>query len=521
MRTRYMTIERELQKRDRLLRSLVQLRQSNSGLGIDMVDKLREERNLLPLYRRKVQEIQEQIEERDVDMKQMKRNLQFTHILELQMELASWQHEARRLSSLCLEPSLDSNVTAQKEVDVHLQRVSQLEVDLQNAEQKRSTLQQELADVEADHTSAESIFKEQEQELIKQQDLTRELAVAFKQLLQARKQAEVLQEEIYFLDVSKQRHEQEVVSLKERINRVHDVIARQSSSLLAFEKGGCLPISKSVLYATLLPNLPVGTAERLGCLRHASNYSFESVSLFTHLQKLESARTGVLARSSFEAGLQSWPNCPLAVEEATDSLISIMPVPAESIAWLDVLVALECFGSSSSSSAPNLPEIRSLRTSCLRKHVGTEKLKDHLLALKSFHQAEHFFGSGCLHLPEPEFTKWMRAWQSLGSQILLLHLPLSAATLSAAAMEAWYTRCFDSVRSHRRELVESFTVWRNDMMLTEEQFQMVCLDVLGADLTDEDIADLGLMACQDDSTGPEKISGDFILKLQVPANSES
>lgn len=453
-------------------------------------------------------------------MKRVKREAHFTRILEFQVELASWQHEGRRLNSLCQEPSMESNLTAQKEVDVYLQRVSQLEAEFSEAQERRSALEAELADVEADHTAAEATFKEQEQELIRQQDLTRELAVAFKQLLQARKQSETLQDEIETLDLTKHRHEQELAALKERVKGFHDARAKLKASVPPPENRKCLPISKEVLYAKTQPTLPGGIAEQLQFLNRAASNSCSSSSVFSSLLKLDKAGSGVLPRSAFEAGLQAWPRCVLPPEEAAASLVSLLPVspPAESIPWLDVLVSLECLGDSTSSCAPvalsPYPELAPFRSACLRRHVGSDELRERLLALESFEQAAQLFGSDGLGLPSPELSKWTKSWQSMGSHSLLLQLPLSAATMSAAAMKAWHTRCFESVQSHRKELLESFTVWRSDMMLTEEQFFMVCTDVLGEDLSEDDISDLALIACQDGASGPERISGEFILNLK-------
>ncbi|CAE8595796.1 unnamed protein product, partial [Polarella glacialis] len=126
MRTRYMVLERELQKRERQLRSLITLSQNGGGLSMDLIERLREERNMLPLFQRKIKDLHGQIEERDVEIKRIKRDPQFTRIIELQVEYASWQHETRRLESLLQEPHSGA-ATSKREVEVHSQRVAKLE----------------------------------------------------------------------------------------------------------------------------------------------------------------------------------------------------------------------------------------------------------------------------------------------------------------------------------------------------------------------------------------------------------
>ncbi|CAE6962111.1 unnamed protein product [Symbiodinium sp. CCMP2592] len=66
-----MALDKELNKRERLLQTMVKLNQAGMGLSLEMIEKLREERNMLPLYRRKAQDLQQQIDEREKDQKAM------------------------------------------------------------------------------------------------------------------------------------------------------------------------------------------------------------------------------------------------------------------------------------------------------------------------------------------------------------------------------------------------------------------------------------------------------------------
>ncbi|CAE7252360.1 unnamed protein product [Symbiodinium natans] len=157
-RTRLMALDKELNKRERLLQTMVKLNQAGVGLGLDLVEKLKEERNMLPLYRRKAQDLQQQIEERENDQKAMKRDPFFTRIIELQIEYVSWKQEASRLESLLSEPSPEANPAAKQEVDVHQQRLEKLKEALTAAQSKREQVAEELQDMQAWRLWAMDLF---------------------------------------------------------------------------------------------------------------------------------------------------------------------------------------------------------------------------------------------------------------------------------------------------------------------------------------------------------------------------
>merc|ERR1712050_13607 len=105
-------------------------------------------------------------------------------------------------------------------------------------------------------------------------------------------------------------------------------------------------------------------------------------------------------------------------------------------------------------------------------------------------QAEALFKE-TLGLSPADADAWMQAWVDHGPSGLLLRLPLSEATMPEAAFDAWQCRCSDAVRAHKRELVDGFAIWKGEK-LTFENFRMVMQDVVGAELSEEDIEDLTL-----------------------------
>ncbi|CAE8688317.1 unnamed protein product [Polarella glacialis] len=527
-RTRLMALERELQKRDRLLQPLLQLKQAGMGVGLDVIEKLREERNMLPIFRRKAQDLQAQLDERDADIKRMKIAPNFTRVIELQVEFASWQHEMRRLDSLLKDPSPESNPASQKEAEVHVQRSAKLEGDLAALEKHRDSLVDEVAEVEADHSSWQDTYHEKEAELVRQQDATRDLAVAFKDLLQRRREAEEVQDDIDKMALSQRQASQELAALTPNCKTVAELAAENMAVAPAEGLDGC-----TVSGAALSCEFSSSALARGWLLRQAALRSSGSeASLFACLQGRDQDADGLLSASELVQAIGDWRSCPLDVTEEAAAVVSAMLPVSErtdgSVRWLDLLVRLECLAGSlsSSSKAPRLelPDVRPLRWACLRGGISREEFHRRLLAVSSLQSARALFlgdgdGGGSseqsVGLVASHGASWVAAWQDLGTQQLLLLLPLSETARSASALKAWQARCISALRAHEKELVEAFTVWRADMMLTEEQFHMVCIDVMGAKLSEEDIEDLRLLAGPPDSvtSSAAAFSGSAVLQL--------
>lgn len=229
-----MALERELQKRERILRQLVLLNHAGQGLGVDLMDKLREERNLLPVYRRRTQDLLLQVQEKDAEIKRLKRDPYFTRIIELQVEFASWQHEARRLQGLLQEPSMEVNEAAKKEVEVHALRVQRLEAELQSAEEQKKSVLSDLTETETDHAAWLQAYQERERDLTREQDSTRDAALSFKELLQKRKEVEQLQGEIEEMALRRKRTERELEDAA--LRAVLLLIAHTSGTLTSSEQ---------------------------------------------------------------------------------------------------------------------------------------------------------------------------------------------------------------------------------------------------------------------------------------------
>eukprot|EP00927_Polykrikos_kofoidii_P026355 TRINITY_DN23496_c0_g1_i1.p1 TRINITY_DN23496_c0_g1~~TRINITY_DN23496_c0_g1_i1.p1 ORF type:complete len:638 (-),score=121.43 TRINITY_DN23496_c0_g1_i1:160-2073(-) len=503
-RTRLMALERELQKRDRLLRQLMAHSKAGQGIGKDLVEKLREERNLLPILKRKAQDLQAQIEEKDIEFRSMKRDPMFTRIIELQVEYASWQHEMRRLEGLLNEPSVELNDAARREVDVHEQRVANLEQDAADIEAKRSEVISELNTVEEEWEDCQKEYEEGEQNLKRQQDSTRDTAVSFKALLQERREAEQLESEIEQLSLHKRQYVEELGTFKSAEP------ASDTSVRLGGPPLGRRFVSKNVLTSTLeLPFTPSVTSSFRAMRVAAANCGGEE-SVFARLVAADDkvGGSGLLSQGELasvladvlDGGGGARPPLPSSVAAvvATAAATGGLPGADEEgrIRWLDFLVTLDrlnskTIGLNSSAMPPPLPDIRPLRAACLRSCMSAEVLRQRLCEVNGASEMEAFVAD----LGVPEAKAWADAWEAHGGIAgLLLRLPLWEAALPDVELRAWLARCTDAVKAHRRELDESFVVWRADMFMLEAQFNMVCTDVLGVELSQEDVDDLGLLA---------------------------
>lgn len=188
MRTRLMTLERDAQKRQRVLKQLALLNKAQQGIGMDLIEKLREERNMLHIHKQRVLDLEAKVEGKESKIAATKRDLQFTRIIELQVEFASWQHETVRLTNLLAR--LPSSVAQEQEAGQR--RVRQLEEKLREAGARRAKLTAEAVDVEAETLRLQQQVQERKEVLTRDRDTTRALADDLDRMLQSRREAQTL-----------------------------------------------------------------------------------------------------------------------------------------------------------------------------------------------------------------------------------------------------------------------------------------------------------------------------------------
>jgi len=205
-----MALTKEKNKRDRLLQTMVRLNHEGLGLGPEIIDKLREEYTImLPLYRKKAQDLQQQILEREKDHKAMKRELDFTRIIELQVEFVSWKQESRRLESMMKQ---DPEAVS-KEAEMQEKRVKQLSQELAEIKRQLVRAQDELTGEQEGHQSAKELFEEKAEELARVQSETKDITIECKQLIQDRKEAEHLQTEINEMELDRKQDQEDDIGV--------------------------------------------------------------------------------------------------------------------------------------------------------------------------------------------------------------------------------------------------------------------------------------------------------------------
>lgn len=513
-KTRHRVLERELQRRERLLRQLAMIKKAGQCIDMDLIEKLREERNMLPIVRKRAQELLLQIEDKDTEIRELKRHPQFTRIIELQVEFATWQHEANRLDSLLHESSPEANNVARQEIEVHERRVGQLEDQLAAAGEKNTKVAADLEEMEGDHGGWLQQYEEKEKELKRQQDVTRELAIAFKKVLQERAQVEKLQEEIDEMNLANKRFDDESESSSPQA-------AKQSSAspakVPATPSLGRTSVTQAARSRDLLDKADRTARTVLPALRRAAASRAGESSLFAEFLQRDTDNDGLLSMDELAEAMAAVDlgNC---TPEDLSSLRDLAPATSSSaqagaggaggVRWLDLLVLLDR-SATTAPLPPALPSVAPLRAACLRSELDAEEFRRGLCESTGRQQAEAFFSG--LGLETSVTEMWVAAWETYGPDGLLLRLPMGDVAICQADFDAWFARCVDAVRLHRKDLVDSFQVWRQDMLLQQEQFNTVCLDVLGLQLSQDDIGDLALFV-SGGSGGP--IDGGAVLKIE-------
>lgn len=505
-RTRLRVLERDLQRRERLLRQLALTKKAGTCVDMDIIEKLREERNMLPIVRKKAQELHLQVDAKDEEIRELKRDPQFTRIIELQVDYATWQHEAKRLASLLQEAAPESNNVARREIEVHEQRAEKLQKDLSAAGERRKKVALDLQEMEVDHADWLKQYHGKEKELQGQQELTRELAISFKKVLQERKQLEQLQDEIEEMNLSKRRYEDELNS------GGNAPASPQGAASPA--RGASAALGRASVSQAARSGLPPQQGSRarvlLSAIGRAAASRSGDASLFAEFLRRDTDSDGFLSMGELAQALAAFGLSSFSQQDLT-ALLDLCPrgdgaQPAQ-VRWLDLLMFID--RSVAAVRPPALPPVAPLRAACLRSELAVEEFQRRLCATATREQAEAFFAG--LGLESSVTAAWLALWDAHGPDGLLLRLPMGDIAIRKADFDSWFARCVDAVRKHKKDLLDSLTVWREDMMLEPDQFDTICLDVLGLQLSQDDIRDLALFIS---GGGGGHIDGGALLRIQ-------
>lgn len=221
VKTRMMTVERELGRREKLLRELVQANRSGHGVTMDLKDRLSEERNLLSIFKRKCAALAKNLEERERAIHALKREPRFTRIVELETELQPWVAEIRRLDALMRAPSVELNSVAYAEVEAHKRRAEvSCRLELEKLEKQRTRILGELRDAESEHQEVMTDFLNKENELKHVDADAQGLAKEFKELVEKLAEHEELRKQIRRLSQEKDDHVARQEATKQQIQQI-------------------------------------------------------------------------------------------------------------------------------------------------------------------------------------------------------------------------------------------------------------------------------------------------------------
>jgi len=438
--------------------------------------------------------------------------------LELQVEYASWQHEAKRIEGLMISPSPEVNPAAKREVQVHDERAQKLEDEALEVDYKLRNAQTDLDDAQAEHERCEQLFKEKEAELKQQQETTRQKAVTFKELLQQRKETDQKEGECEALQLDIRKYRDELETLKS---------ASQTLASPKVQKLGRRAISNEVLRQTpQLPETPA-VASSLWAVRTAASTKHGRSSLLSQFLVQDRDADGLVTLQEMAKALDAM-GCQLGMDDVK-LIAEILPAVGgdDRIRWLDFLVVLDRLSGCtthkpwrpSTIKSDELPDVRALRAACLKVGMTVEDLRRRIQSAASVptqQQVDALFVQK-LQMNQHAANAWGQFWRVHETRGVLLRLPFSEAAPSEESYRSWLTRCRDAVREYRGELdgtagglaSGAFTCTSADMVMEEFQFKLTTPDVLGAVLSDEDIDDLGLLA----SIEPNMIDGKMILQL--------
>jgi len=534
--TRQMALDRELQRRERLLRTMMQLQKAGQGLGMDLIEKLREERNMLPIYQKKLQDLQAYIGERESEIINLKHDERFTRIIELQVEYASWQHEVRRLQSLLEESSPEQGVAMQKELEVHQSRVILLKEQLEQEDLKQGASDQDFENVQECLRCTRSSYEAGKADLASEQQAMHSLVDRLQGSLLQRKELEQLEVDIHELGIFRSKLDQELGAANQKMGQIELL---QPAELKPHQL-----VSESIVRGKGYPLLCSKNSSKVlhRTLACRDGYDPMRGALIVQLLALDVQSSGCVSSEQLEIILEHTIGDACAGRELVSACAAAIragggTVDHSAVRWLDCLLALDRLGGGSQAvPAPRLPELLPVRVCCLRSGCSAETFRARLLEVRCREDVTKLFGRGLLGLGDAQTTAWADLWQALGgggmaagdstisgisntsgsclgSVGLLARLPLDEVAMPQLAHDAWLVRCRGAVRKEVQDLKQFFGQFP-DMHVPEGRFSAICRDVLGAELSADDIDDLRLWAKSSGDDGyATDIDGAVVLRL--------
>eukprot|EP00397_Hematodinium_sp_SG-2012_P034484 GEMP01036993.1.p1 GENE.GEMP01036993.1~~GEMP01036993.1.p1 ORF type:complete len:521 (+),score=140.15 GEMP01036993.1:84-1646(+) len=194
--TRKKSVEKDTARRTRLLKELWSLSKANQQLSRDLVDRLCDDRNSLSLYRQQCKMLGETLVDREEEIANLKHQQTFTKIVELEGALAALQSEAKRLCSLCEQPSPELNKAAESEIQAYQTLFEALQKDVTTLESQRLQQIEEISDKQNDYQVLSVDLRETEDELTYEQKQLETVSKRYRTSVDKIKQKEELSQQV-------------------------------------------------------------------------------------------------------------------------------------------------------------------------------------------------------------------------------------------------------------------------------------------------------------------------------------
>jgi len=520
--TRHKAVERELHRQERVLHTLRQMQALDVGISNDFLNMLKLERNRLPVFQRKLQDLTAAIAERETKIGALKHQSQFTSLIELQVELATWQHEARRLGSMLEEISLGMESGQLKiETELYQERANRFQTERAAGNQKLKELQQRLQEEKVKAETMRSAYEAETTAFAEERKKLDEVMHSLEEVTIRRKALQQQEEENAGKEWDSY-HAQLTQEVSENQTLLEDLLSTEKNSYLPHQ------LVTNAVYQGAIQDLNRTVLGSLEALRRQAALSTEPDSLLLQgLRSNDVTTDGYIPHDRVEQILTQKLNensslgkelanalagqIKSSIEGSAGSRSSSPSAKGKGYRLLDLAVAFERLsGASFGNAMPSLPDTRPLKRVCLRKGLRAETWRKQLLDVDSVDNLIALLRTQ-LGLPQGQVDLWCNYWKaagggaqteggSVGSVAILARTGTSEVSLPESLYNAWWARIQEALAEERDAMHQNFAyAIRGEGIsaahVPQDHFEKTCQDILSAWLSHDDVLLLALWAC--------------------------
>ncbi|CAD7963124.1 unnamed protein product [Amoebophrya sp. A120] len=257
-------MERQVQRREKALFEVTKANRNNVPVPVNLLEHLSQANtNAIPLYKRKRQELEDVLREKDSKIAELKKEPLFTKIVELEAILSCYQNEFHRLqqayqqslggssagggSSSSSSKQGSGGEIARQEIAVLQGMLQSKNMEMDALVRKKAKHVDEVAEQESEYQLFLEEYKRVEQQLQEKHAEVRMVYERFKARLEEVKKKEQLRKELEKLEEKAQEQEAVLKKIDHNLSNLHKVHNRLSSDV--FQKSAGLPDNlKNLLY---------------------------------------------------------------------------------------------------------------------------------------------------------------------------------------------------------------------------------------------------------------------------------